>query len=128
MNYVYLFWVKVIGDKQAGKTSEFLSTAIDILKEIRQTLQVPLRFIHIVRNPFDNIATMTLRETGTREAVIEEGTQVRNVVDILTLNLVTFIWRHSFGDTLKLTGFQILTKGMALKTFFFSFLFFSSNR
>ena len=35
MNYVYLFWVKVIGDKQAGKTSEFLSTAIDILKEIR---------------------------------------------------------------------------------------------
>lgn len=75
--------IKVIGDKQAGKTSEFLSTAIDILKEIRQTLQVPLRFIHIVRNPFDNIATMTLRETGTREAVIEEGTQINNTAQDL---------------------------------------------
>lgn len=125
MNYVYLFWVKVIGDKQAGKTSEFLSTAIDILKEIRQTLQVPLRFIHIVRNPFDNIATMTLRETGTREAVIEEGTQVRNVVDILTLNLVTFIWRHIevnwAPNPHKRHGAQNFL-------FFFSFLFFSSNR
>ena len=125
MNYVYLFWVKVIGDKQAGKTSEFLSTAIDILKEIMQTLQVPLRFIHIVRNPFDNIATMTLRETGTREAVIEEGMQVRNVVDILTLNLVTFIWRHIEVNWVpnphKRHGAQNFL-------FFFSFLFFSSNR
>ena len=73
------FFVKVIGDKEGGQTSYFLSKKFDILEEIRQTIEVPLRFIHIVRNPFDNIATMTLRLRGSRDAVREEGTQVRKV-------------------------------------------------
>ena len=35
-----------------------------------------MKFIHIVRNPFDNIATMVLRRAGERDHVREEGAKV----------------------------------------------------
>ena len=35
-----------------------------------------MKFIHIVRNPFDNIATMVLRRAGERDNVREEGAKV----------------------------------------------------
>ena len=50
---------------------------LNILEEIKQAVQVPIRFIHITRNPFDNIATMMLRATESRDAVREEGVKVR---------------------------------------------------
>jgi len=35
-----------------------------------------MKFIHVHRNPFDNIATIMLRATGSRDAVREEGVKV----------------------------------------------------
>lgn len=49
---------------------------ISILDEINQVVQVPMKFIHVTRNPFDNIATMMLRSMGKRNAVREEGAKV----------------------------------------------------
>lgn len=39
----------------------------DILEDIRRTLTVKLKFIHVIRNPFDNIATKLLRNLDVRE-------------------------------------------------------------
>ena len=47
-----------------------------IFEEIEQVVQVPIKFIHVTRNPFDNISTMMLRATNSRDAVREEGVQV----------------------------------------------------
>lgn len=47
------------------------------LEEIAEVVQVPMKFIHVTRNPFDNIATMTLRALGRRDAVREGNTKVR---------------------------------------------------
>lgn len=47
------------------------------LEEITEVVQVPMKFIHITRNPFDNIATMTLRASGLRDAVREGDKKVR---------------------------------------------------
>ena len=49
---------------------------LSIFEEIRQVVQVPMKFIHVHRNPFDNIATMMLRATGSRDAVKKEGVKV----------------------------------------------------
>ena len=72
------FSYKVIGDKKGGRTSKVLtnSSKMSILEEINQVVQVPMRFIHVTRNPFDNIATMMLRTIGKRNAVREEGAKV----------------------------------------------------
>ena len=42
--------------------------AMSELEEISQVVQVPMKFIHVTRNPFDNIATMTLRKARSRNA------------------------------------------------------------
>ncbi|KAJ7379388.1 hypothetical protein OS493_016625 [Desmophyllum pertusum] len=49
-----------------------------VLEEISQVVQVPMKFIHVTRNPFDNISTIMLRETGSRDTVREEGVKINN--------------------------------------------------
>ena len=69
----------MIGDKKGGRTSQLISkdpNSIKQLEEIAKNVGVPMKFIHIVRNPFDNIATMVLRGAGERDNVREEGAKV----------------------------------------------------
>ncbi|KAL9969777.1 hypothetical protein ACROYT_G022034 [Oculina patagonica] len=76
--------IKVIGDKKGGDTSHALMniSRMSILEEISQVVQVPMKFIHVIRNPFDNIATMMLRATGSRDAVREEGVKINNATEL----------------------------------------------
>ena len=37
------------------------------LKELQQHLGISIKFIHVIRNPFDNIATMLLRTLHKRQ-------------------------------------------------------------
>ena len=74
-------FLKVIGDKKGGGTAMAIDRLgnLSILEEINQVVQVPIKFIHVHRNPFDNIATMMLRPTGSRHAVGKEGVKVRRI-------------------------------------------------
>lgn len=49
--------LKVIGDKRGGTTSNELYERPSLLDDLKQTATLPLKIIHIYRNPFDNIAT-----------------------------------------------------------------------
>jgi Sulfotransferase family len=51
----------VIGDKKGGRSTGRLRNRPDLLDRLRQTVGVPLRVVHVIRNPFDNIASMKLR-------------------------------------------------------------------
>lgn len=53
--------IRVIGDKKGGETSWLLGDRPELLQKLRDKLTVPLRAIHQVRNPFDNVATMARR-------------------------------------------------------------------
>ena len=68
---------------------------LSILEEINQVVQVPMKFIHVHRNPFDNIATKMLRATESRDAVREEGLRVKkfffNIIYHHTLLLTTIL-------------------------------------
>ena len=72
----------MIGDKKGGRTSLLINRdpssikQLKQLKEIAKNLGVPMKFIHVVGNPFDNIATMVLRGAGERDNVREEGAKV----------------------------------------------------
>jgi len=69
---------QVIGDKKGGVTSQLLvdPSRMSILEEINQVVEVPMKFVHITRNPFDNIATMMLRRLRVRDDVREAGVKV----------------------------------------------------
>ena len=73
------FLCKVIGDRKAEQTASALASQISILEEIREVVQVPIKLIHVTRNPFDNIATMMLGATKSRDAVRDNGLKVRAV-------------------------------------------------
>ena len=63
------YFPQVIGDKKAAQASGILinTEGIDSIKKLEQKLGVQVKFIHVIRNPFDNIATMALRRANERK-------------------------------------------------------------
>jgi hypothetical protein len=53
--------LRVIGDKKAMGTTMRIRKRPWLLDRLRETVGVPVKMIHIVRNPYDNIATMCWR-------------------------------------------------------------------
>ena len=64
---------------------------LSILEEINQVVQVPMKFIHVHRNPFDNIATMMLRATESRDAVREDGVRVSRILCFSLTSYITLL-------------------------------------
>lgn len=52
--------LRVIGDKRGGGTSRCLLAHPDLLDRWRALVGIPLRVIHVVRNPFDNISAISI--------------------------------------------------------------------
>ncbi len=52
--------LRVAGDKRGGTTIRKLVAHPKRLERLREKIAVPLRLIHVVRNPFDSIARMSL--------------------------------------------------------------------
>ena len=57
--------LKVIGDKKGGTSAAHLLRNPSLLGKLRDIVQLPLRLVHITRNPFDNIATLSRRRKLT---------------------------------------------------------------
>ncbi len=50
--------LRVIGDKRGGSATLWLGQHPDLLQRLRATVGVAIRLVHVVRNPFDNIAAI----------------------------------------------------------------------
>lgn len=50
--------LKVIGDKKGAGTVDVLRRSPQVLEQARKVLGPELRFLHVIRNPFDNISTL----------------------------------------------------------------------
>lgn len=58
--------LRVIGDKRARTSTYWLGQDPHLLDRMRRVMGVPIRVIHITRNPYDNIATMARRTSAAR--------------------------------------------------------------
>jgi hypothetical protein len=63
--------LRVIGDKRGGTAAQSLARHPDLLDRLRNTVGVPVRLIHVVRNPYDNIAAIARWHRLTLDASIE---------------------------------------------------------
>ncbi len=54
--------LKVIGDKKGGVSSRIIGDCPEILDILLNKLDVPVKFIHVTRNPYDNITTIITRK------------------------------------------------------------------
>lgn len=50
--------IKVIGDKKGGVSSRIIRDCPEILDILLNELDIPVKFIHVTRNPYDNITTI----------------------------------------------------------------------
>ena len=67
--------LQVIGDKKAALSTIRLGQNPQLLEQIRKTIQLPIKFIHVYRNPYDNITTMFKNKDRKRTALLDfEGT------------------------------------------------------
>lgn len=48
----------LIGDKKGGVSTVRLDANPGLLHKLRKTVRVPVKFVHVIRNPYDNISTM----------------------------------------------------------------------
>ena len=62
--------LQVIGDKKGGTSSWLLGEQPELLARLRKTVDLPLRLLHVVRNPYDNIATIARKDTGSLEQAV----------------------------------------------------------
>lgn len=53
--------LQVIGDKKGGRSSTRLSLNPRLLARLYDTLRMKIKWIHVVRNPYDSIGTMSRR-------------------------------------------------------------------
>ncbi|MHA1757074.1 MAG: sulfotransferase [Promethearchaeota archaeon] len=53
--------LKVIGDKKGGVTSILLGENFSLYHKLKFLVGIPVKAIHVIRNPIDNISTMILR-------------------------------------------------------------------
>ena len=60
---------QVIGDKSGAFTAGAMlqDDAIDALHLLEKASNAKVKFVHVVRNPFDNLATMTLEHSTVRK-------------------------------------------------------------
>jgi len=57
--------LEIIGDKKGGTTSAILANKPEELDRVRDLVKVPIKLVHVIRNPFDAIATHTKRKGST---------------------------------------------------------------
>ncbi|NEO53876.1 MAG: sulfotransferase [Okeania sp. SIO3B5] len=50
--------LKIIGDKRGGGSTKRLKDNFEILSALESQIKVPIKIIHVVRNPFDNISSI----------------------------------------------------------------------
>ena len=78
--------IKVIGDKKGGGTTSILSAKPELLKKFDNDIDLPIKFIHVVRNPFDNIATMAFRSGNSLISQVKKYRwYIENLHDVLKL-------------------------------------------
>ncbi|HET9417247.1 MAG TPA: sulfotransferase [Candidatus Limnocylindria bacterium] len=64
--------LRVVGDSQAGWTVQRLARDPQLLERLRKVMAGrELRFIHVIRSPYDNISTMMIRGGRTFESAFD---------------------------------------------------------
>lgn len=63
--------IKIIGDKKAALSAIELSKHPELLEQIKKTVKIPIKVIHIMRNPYDNITTMYQKKDRRRTNALD---------------------------------------------------------
>jgi hypothetical protein len=72
----------LVGDKKGGLSAVRFAKDPQLLDRLRRVVGPTVKLLHVVRNPFDNIAAMVRRGMGLAEAVDEYFSRADAVLDL----------------------------------------------
>lgn len=61
--------LRIVGDKKGGASSRRLGKSPELFQLLRKTMDIDQKFIHVIRNPYDNISTISRR----RKQILSES-------------------------------------------------------
>ena len=107
--------ISIIGDNSGWSTVDAFKRDkqkfVDTYNQLKRTVQIPIDVIHVIRNPYDNIATMLLHEKNTthyrdkRESkevhIIRFFEQVKSVVEMTNTVHLSIIEVHNIDMITK---------------------------
>jgi len=65
-------YMEVIGDKKGGRSTIWLEEDFSLYHKLVSTIKCPVKVLHVIRNPFDNISTMIKRNLQNNEIPYKE--------------------------------------------------------
>ena len=72
--------LRVIGDKKAGNSTNQLTKKPGLVSRLQQRIDVPIKLFFVVRNPYDNIATISRKHhASVPECIAQYFTRSRTV-------------------------------------------------
>jgi hypothetical protein len=74
--------IRVIGDKKAQGTSDELLRDPELLARFRHFVGLPIKFVHIVRNPFDTISTVVRRSLIPGKSFWSQAVRPEKAIDL----------------------------------------------
>ncbi len=89
--------LRAIGDKRGGNTTRELRRHPQLLPRLAEKLGLPIKVIHIVRNPFDNITIRAKKRYGVdlpNEHQLAQEVDA-HVADIAAVDMVLNLYRNS---------------------------------
>jgi hypothetical protein len=76
--------IRVIGDKsRSGDAVVRLTTFPGLLDDLARTVRVPIRVVHAIRNPFDTIATRSVRRRMPVETIARQYLDIADRLAVL---------------------------------------------
>lgn len=94
--------LKVIGDKAGGRTSHVYHDQPKVFQRIYRSLvdaiRVPVRVIHVVRNPFDIIATRVLYQVSRVNGERGQKAQVNSTLKLKDDHVMNYAFNALYGE------------------------------
>ena len=81
----HVYFPQVIGDKKASETTALLhhEKGLHDLRKLEKVVGIPIKLINVIRNPFDNIATicrMRLRVNPRSHQIVSKYRGISSIV------------------------------------------------
>ena len=82
----HVYFPQVIGDKKASVTTARLhhEKGLHDLRKLEKELGIPIKLINVIRNPFDNIATICRRRLGVNPRSHQIVSKYRGISSIVS--------------------------------------------
>ena len=89
--------IRVIGNKNGSFTVSILANMPNLLQKLQNVVNAPIKLIHVVRNPFDNITTIATKKAQRRNCEVEEA-DIQASIDLY------FFWCESVMKVKTMAG------------------------